>query len=200
MDILKKLFIPLNYLKIGHKQKLMLDLYLPVLCAAIVCGFYFALPVSFDVLGKNGLFENLNKSLQVMSGFYIAALGAIATFPNKNMDCFMDGGGIFLNKKELTRRQFLSYLFGYLAFLGFAVLMFSNLFSLLEPSITACHSANFKSDSFISCSLFTSLDANIIAILAIFLYILAYTSIVLTTLLGVYYLTYKIHQNKAKFV
>lgn len=200
MDILKKLFVPLNYLRIEHKLKSMLDYILPMLFSGLICILYYVLPVSIELTGDNGFVSKLNAQLQVLSGFYVAALGAIATFPNKNMDCLMDGHGLQLNGDDLTRRQFLSYLFGYLAFMGFILLLVALFVDIFKPSIEYCAMVNSYDDSLINCELINSLDSIWLNGFFLFVYLTVFLSIFFTTLLGVYYLTYKIHENKPKFV
>ena len=186
MDLLIKLFTPLNYLRIQHDQKRWLDFFMPAILSLCVCAIYVLLPVRLDLTGDKGLIATLGTYLQVLSGFYIAALAAIATFPNKNMDVEMDGVPVALNNHNLTRRQFLSYLFGYLAFIGFGLVMVGSLVQLLAPSIefySKCMPDGFKW----------------LKLAGLFFYLVCFFSIILTTLLGLYYLTDKIHENKPVF-
>jgi hypothetical protein len=187
MDILRKLFTPLRYSRIEHKQKTYVDLYIPAILAIIVCIAYIFLPVQFTIIGKEGIIKSLSAFLQVVSGFYIAALGAIATFPNKNMDVLMDGIPLQLDNHPLTRRQFLSYMFGYLAFIGFFLVLLGIFTEAISPNII--HLKNS-----INLQVFITLK-----LIFIYIYFFLFCKMLLTTLYGLYYLTEKIHEIKSEF-
>lgn len=187
MDILIKLISPLKYLLITHRQKKYVDYILPILFSFLVCVIYFLLPEQVVIFRSNGLIESLSTFIQVLAGFYIAALAAIATFPNKNIDNVTDGYPLKLNNEELTRRQFLCYMFGYLAFLGFSLVLLGKLVTSFEPSIAL---------------LLNNLEVELKFVLKItflFLYLIVFNSLILTTLYGLYYLTEKIHERKTEF-
>jgi len=187
MDILLKLFAPLNYLKIGHEQKRVLDFLLPLILGGSVAILYASLPEPFIILGDKGVLNALGGLLQFLTGFYVASLAAIATFPNKNMDDFTDGIPLKLNNTEITRRQYLSYMFGYLAFLGFLLVALGFIILVLEPSINVWASVIDARWIFISTLVF----------IAVYFYYVS--KLMLTTLYGLYYLTEKIHQTKPEF-
>lgn len=187
MYIFIKLFTPLNYLRIKHPQKRMVDIVLPAFFAFLICIVLYFLPKPIALLGQDGLISSLSGFLQVLSGFYIAALGAIATFPNKEIDKPTDGVPLKLKDLVLTRRQFLSYMFGFLAFTGFILVLFSKVVLSAEPNIMYLLSnvvGNYR--------LFLKL-------IFFFIYITVFNSLLFTTLYGLYYLTEKIHEEKSEF-
>ena len=187
MDILVKLFSPLNYLRIKHPQKRVTDFILPVTFSLIICVAFYFLPKPVALLGEKGLISSLSDFLQVLAGFYIAALGAVATFPNKNIDEPTDGTPLKLNGLPLTRRQFLSYMFGFLAFTGFILVLISKIVLSLEPNIIYLLSN-------------VSVQAKLWLKLALsFCYFAIFNSLLFTTLFGLFYLTEKIHEQKAEF-
>jgi len=187
MDILSKLVSPLKYLLIDHKQKRMVDIFLPLVFSLSICIAYVSLPVPFAILGEAGLISSLNGFVQIISGFFIAALGAIATFPNKNMDEVTDGIPLLLKGSSLTRRQFLSYMFGYLAFVGFFLVLLGILVLALTPSI------EFWSGSI------SPQYVYLLKIAFLLVYFFVFNVLLLTTLYGLYHLTEKIHENKSEF-
>ncbi|WP_126911697.1 hypothetical protein [Rhizobium chutanense] len=127
---MKQILTPLLYLRIKHPQKSRFDVWLPLILAGV---FFAAIFVSgywslvYDFSKKQSLLsDRILTLLSALSGFFVAALAAIATFNGKGLDDLMLGDtptlrhGKYKNEPEkLTRRRFLSFLFGYLAFLSF---------------------------------------------------------------------------------
>lgn len=187
MGILCNLLTPLNYLRINHSQKRLIDIVLPIVFSLLICITFYFLPKPVTILGQNGLISSLSGFLQVLAGFFIAALGAIATFPNKNIDEPTDGIPLELNGRILTRRQFLSYMFGFLAFTGFVLVLLGEIVLSAELNI-----AYFLSD----------FDEGVVLwlkLLFLFIYFTAFNSLLFTTLFGLHYLTEKIHEQKPEF-
>lgn len=187
MNILCKLFTPLNYLRIKHPQKLLIDIILPIVFSVLICVVFYFLPKPVALLGQNGLVASLSSFLQVLSGFFIAALGAIATFPNKNIDESTDGVSLELNGVVLTRRQFLSYMFGFLSFTGFVLVLISKIVLSGESNLSY---------------LLSDLDKQSVIrlkLLFLFIYFAIFNSLLFTTLFGLHYLTEKIHEEKSEF-
>ncbi len=184
MDILFKLFSPLKYWKIKHKQKQKVDALFPLISSLLFCLMYYFLPVRFELLGEKGLVATISDFIQVLTGFYIAALGAIATFPNKEIDEPTDGVPLKLGNEVLTRRQFLSYLFGYLSFAGFLFVLVSILLINVSDSL------------YLKSYLYSSSALETISIIFLFFFFLSFCSIMYTTLYGLYYLTEKVHEYK----
>lgn len=91
-------------------------------CTAILSALaVYGLPKSLNLFGEYGLVHQTNGLLQILAGFFIASLAAIATFQRQELDEIMGGDPPKLPKskghpfEELTRRRFLCLLFGYLA-------------------------------------------------------------------------------------
>lgn len=187
MDILFKLFTPLNYLRIKHPQKRLVDIVLPLVFSSLICIAFYFLPKPVALLGQNGLISSLSGFLQVLAGFFIAALGAIATFPNKDIDEPTDGIPLKLNELVLTRRQFLSYMFGFLAFTGFILVLLGKMVLSAESNIIYLLSNVSE-----QCGLWLKLVFS-------FFYFTIFNSLFFTTLFGLHYLTEKIHEEKAEF-
>jgi hypothetical protein len=186
-----KLLAPLGYLRIKHKEKLWYDLWYPLISSLIITMCYAFMEAPFSILGKSGLIPQINGLLQVLIGFYIAALAAVATFSSPTIDEPMAGDPPTIEEKyrgkwitvELIRRRFLCYLFGYLALVSFAVFGFGLSASLFTDSIIdfiAAHS--------------TPIALTLVKLLFLFSYLLVLLNLVTTTLLGLYYLSVRIHQ------
>lgn len=115
--ILSKLCTPLRYLKIKHKEKTFFDLILPLIATICFLGVNHLLPSPLLFTGEKSIISIVNGILQMLSGFYIASLAAVATFSRAEIDEEM------LNAPKLdgipvTRRLFLTHLFGYLAIIS----------------------------------------------------------------------------------
>lgn len=116
---IKKLLKPLYYLKIKHEQKLFIDIYLPLMVAALFC-FAFSYFCRNRFCRKKWFSAVGEWLLQVLMVF-VASLAAVATFQRPGMDENMRGKAPTLQGKGVTRRQYLCYMFGYLAFMSIAV-------------------------------------------------------------------------------
>lgn len=134
-----RIFVPLRFLAIKHAEKWKFELLLPALFGAL-----FASPLWFaafraDALGKFDLLGKAVGGLGLLAGFYITALAAIATFARPEMDEPMPGPVTLLHtragitdEEELTRRRFLSFLFGYLGFVALALSLLGSMFLVAD--------------------------------------------------------------------
>jgi hypothetical protein len=182
MRLLGMLFTPLNYLRITHDDKRWFDIWFPLIITSVVFAVYLMLPQNINFLGNNGLITKVNGLLQILIGFYIASLGAVATFSSPNMDHAMSGVPPKLKEKRegksknviLTRRRFLSYLFGYLAFVSLFLFGFGLVAEVIYPAINLLVTASMK-------------------MIVLIFYVMVFSNIMITTLLGLFYLTYRIH-------
>lgn len=121
---------PVAYLFIKDSSKSRIDWVMPFVVSVIVTALYSQLPNPPKFYGENGLIKELQGFLQLLPGFYLAALGAIATFNKNDLDFELPKPTpqitIRIIRSErineidigLTRRRMLSYLFGYLTFLS----------------------------------------------------------------------------------
>jgi len=127
-QLISRLWRPLVYLTIRHDQKTWYDYWLPVLFALISAGAYGVLPKSIPLVADKGLLSHIQELVKILAGFYIAALAAVATFDRPGMDSAMSGRAPQIYEirgetnypawHDVTRRRFLCYLFGYLAFVS----------------------------------------------------------------------------------
>jgi hypothetical protein len=187
MDIIYKLLAPMRYLKISNRQKRLVDFVIPIIIAILTCLISYFLPKPIALLGDKGMIDSVSGFMQVLTGFYIAALGAIATFPNPNIDSPTDGIPLKLGDKVLSRRQFLSYMFGFLSFVSFILVFFSKIIISAGSNIELLLSS------------FNPIYFNPLKYLFLFVYAYSISLIMLTTFFGLYYLTEKIHEDKAVF-
>ena len=113
--ILYQLLRPYAYLQIEHPKKYIYDWVIPFLLTAfflVICLIF----VDYDnYFSSSGLISKFLDFVEILPGFYIAALAAIATFQRNDIDQHMPNPAPKLNIKikgkdqniELTRRRFL---------------------------------------------------------------------------------------------
>ncbi len=171
--IIKKLLKPLKYLQIKHSQKRWIDFYIPIILAIIATIAICSSPVPIKLIGKDGLIGLVNGLLQMLIGFFVASLAAVATFQRKGLDEDMVGDAPTLDGKNVKRRQFICYMFGYLAFMSLLLYFGSGIFELSMGSL-----------KLVIGDIFPTVKVGLI-----FLYMSLFINIILTTLLSLYYLT-----------
>lgn len=182
-----QLFTPLGYLRITHPIKPWFDLYIPLIVTGVVFAVLMLLPGKVNLFGDSGLVAHITQLLQMLIGFYIAALAAVATFPSEVLDQGFAGDPVKLRVKrqgkkkqiEINRRRFLSYLFGYLAFESLFLFIVGMSISVLHNNL-----ATLLNEGWIS----------FIKPVFILVYLFLISNLVVTTLLGLHYLTDRIHR------
>ncbi|WP_165220357.1 hypothetical protein [Affinirhizobium pseudoryzae] len=176
----------MKYLRISHPEKIKFDLVFPVVFAC-----FFFLPVfssqfredalkGIDVLGRS------SDLLSILTGFFVASLAAVATFGGDEMNQPMPGSSPMLLKhsgsappEELTRRRFLCFLFGYLAFTSLGIYLGGFAYFAVQAYILEKYWPDSVIYSFV---VFWGL------------YGLALGNLLSNTLLGLFYLTDRIHR------
>ena len=187
INILKQLFTPINYLRINHPLKSWFDIYIPLFLTVITVSILFFLPHTPAVFGEGSIVFMITDLIKILVGFYIASLAAIATFPRVEMDELISGDSATLVVErrgklktiELTRRRFLCYLFGYLAFVGMFLYFSGSAASMLKSSFQELISPTYLLwIKWVFISGFTFITFNLF----------------ITTLLGLHYMTDRIHR------
>lgn len=187
----RQLLGPLLYLRIHQgmslfRSKRVYDWIIPIMLTSITVTMTFYYMPQMKIFTDRGIVGGFQKLLEVLVPFYIAALAAVATFDRKGLDEEMKGEPVYLEIRKagnesriitLTRRQFICYLFGYLAFLSlilFVLILFCNL----------------TTDD-LSVILYTKIGvyAFYLKIMLSWLFLLAIWQLIITTLLGVYFLS-----------
>ncbi|NVJ58208.1 MAG: hypothetical protein HWE19_17780 [Vibrionaceae bacterium] len=174
---LQKLSKPLSYLTIKHDQKFIVDALLPMLLAALSFFLIVSSKHDFNIVGDKGLIDHVNGLLQMLVGFFVASLAAVATFQRPGMDEPMQGIPPTLNGRGLTRREFLCYMFGYLAFVSIVTYLFSGVVKLSLPALKLTLSSNIY---------------EMTSQLGLFGYLVVVFNILITTLLALFFLTDRI--------
>lgn len=190
-----QLSAPLNFLRINHgevkSRKLIYDLYIPLFVSLLITIGVIATDSFDSILKDQGVYESIASLLNLLSAFFIAALAAIATFQNSEVDLQMKAKGDSnrtyitgfdehgdVKKHFLTRRQYLCYLFGYLAFITICFLIVVMIFKGVNQTISKYV---FEHAIFVGSCIF------------VFLFYFVLVQITLLTLLGLSFLTEKVN-------
>jgi hypothetical protein len=187
MSVLSQLLTPISYLKIRQEVKPWFDWYVPLIITVVSFSILFALPKEVSVFGEAGLVFFITDLIKVLTGFYIASLAAIATFNKESMDELLAGSpaelmidrGTGPKLAKLSRRRFLCYLFGYLAFMSLAIYFIGAAVSLVAGSFA---------------SLSGSILGDCLKWVFVFVYLFFTANLLTTTLLGLHFMTDRIHR------
>lgn len=134
--------------------------------------------ISFRFFDNGGLLTSASSLFGILIGFFITALAAVATFSNKTVDKRLNGHGAFVKGVELTRRQFLCFLFGYLTFLSFSLFFVSMACAAVHGKGWGQHLGQYE-----AC----------IRLGSLFLFSFALAHLFCICLLGMHYLIYRLH-------
>ena len=124
---MNELFTPLLFLRVKHAVKPFYDVVYPLVFAVAAGSIILWWPHEFALVGQDSLVQALNSLIGILIGFYIAALAAVATFDRPEMDELMKGDPATLDLPGrdtpllLTRRIFLTLLFGHLTLVSIMV-------------------------------------------------------------------------------
>lgn len=191
---LRQISTPLRYWSIRQKKpdrKLFFDLYLPLLTgvvAAIVCHIF---DLYSSILSENGVYSNLVRILELLAAFFIAALAAVSTFQNSEVEGYLRGNErnpltipVWVASRNefvrvrVTRRQFLCHMFGYLAFI--------TIIFIAAVNIARFFISNFQLP-------FNDLIISVVNFILAFGFWAAVANIFFTTLMGLAFLTDRLH-------
>jgi hypothetical protein len=190
---IRRLLQPLDYLRIEHPTKRKYDLWIPLAIAVPFGSWLSFAPGPPNIFGNGGLLPNAGGLLQILAGFYIASLAAVATFNKPSMDLPMPGDPPtltliergHLRRVSLSRRRFLSVMLGYMAFISLLLYIVGLL------SIVSAGSVK----QIVPKAYYLSLRATFV-----FSYTLCASNLFITTLLGLYYMADRIHRPDARDV
>jgi hypothetical protein len=136
---------PLHYVAIRHPLKKVVDLWAPLAasCGGTIVVMSFS---GLNLFGTSGLVPGINSLLQIMAGFFITSLAVISTFNGSiyKMDDVFEGEPALLFGKSLTRRQFLSHLFAYLALCSIAFYFMGIAGVAVATSIQNSHAYHYR--------------------------------------------------------
>lgn len=150
LDALRVLLSPLKYLRARSETKPYWDWGIPLTASAIMVWVYIILPSPLPLATEKGLFASVNQLLQVLVGFYIAALAAVASLNSVALDQPVEGDPVTIVQRGsvqpvlLNRRRLISLMFAYLSFtsismyaVGVLAMLGSATFNELVPAYLA---------------------------------------------------------------
>lgn len=119
-----RILYPIQYFRLSNKDKQRIDVWPTLALAVLLAGPFVFLsgPSFFHV---DGFLDKVLSLTSGLTGFYVAALVAAATFTHPDLDKVIKSGPISLITKDangdvinepLTRREFACTIFGYLSF------------------------------------------------------------------------------------
>lgn len=187
---IRQLATPFRYLRIRYGRgflhsKFVYDWTLPVILAAASVWLSLAYSPHTKLFAERSLIGAFQKLLEILVPFYIVALAAVAAFDiGSTLDQKMKGEPATLTMrhsragnivKELTRRQFICYLFGYLSTVSLAVYVTVLICNFIEDGIAeACYRMIGEATPYLKAAI-------------MFMFMLALWQIIITTLLGIYF-------------
>jgi hypothetical protein len=144
------------------------------------------LQYSDGIFSEKGVVGGFQKLLEILVPFYIVALAAVATFARDGLDAPMKGRPATLNIRHaqgnwvehiLTRRQFICYMFGYLAFLSLVLFV-----GILFLNLVSQKSGVVASETF-------GKYLQFVKVAVIYIFMVPIWQMIVTTLLGVYFMS-----------
>jgi hypothetical protein len=185
----RQLMTPVRYLRIRQgvslfKSKAVYDWVLPIIIS--IPATYIGYKYSDGIFSEKGVVGGFQKLLEILVPFYIVALAAVATFARDGLDAPMKGRPATLNIRHaqgnwvehiLTRRQFICYMFGYLAFLSLVLFV-----GILFLNLVSQKSGVVASETF-------GKYLQFVKVAVIYIFMVPIWQMIVTTLLGVYFMS-----------
>ncbi|MHC9237382.1 hypothetical protein ACX9MO_17290 [Pseudooceanicola sp. 502str34] len=183
-----KVFTVFSFLRLRSPDIFWYQWIYPTAVFALVFGGFQLWGDHFLAFDKDKLISDVNALMGILIGFYIAALAAVSSFSNENLDQVMKGRPPTLTtvrrseeiKETLTRRRFLAILFGYCATL--AIILYA--FGVLQAHLTVSQPAELWAQ--------TALSFATQVAWGFYVWIIA--SLLVVTLLGLHYLVERMHR------
>lgn len=194
-DLRYELFRGLAYRSIEHRWQFAYTTALPISFSATITLIYWLVPEKLGLLGKDGILASALSIVSTLPGFYFAGLAAVSTFGGADMDKDMPSPAPELTirhkgveiKTVLSRRKYMSYLFSYLVFISFALCGLILSLNSFQPSL-------INLAEFVSAWKYGANVAPAGEFFCVFVLALLASSLAITTLQGLFFLSERIHQ------
>jgi hypothetical protein len=187
----KQLLAPFRYLRIkqGHDilhSKVVFDWVFPIVLALISSSVTMFFPTKGTIFSEHGIIGGFQRLLELLIPFYIVALAAVATFERKGLDDVMKGHPAVLTLRRasgeraehfLTRRQFICYLFGYLASCSLCLFVIILMCGLWEEKLARMAMVVFGA------------WITYMKVVVLLVFLIPIWQIIITTLLGVFFMS-----------
>jgi hypothetical protein len=183
-----KIFTVFSFLQLRSPDIFWYQWVYPTVMFAVVFGGFQWWGDQFLSFDTDKLIGDINAFMGILVGFYVAALAAVSSFSNENLDQVMKGRAPTLTtvrkgnktKETLTRRRFLAIIFGYCATL--AIILYA--FGVLQVHLTVMQPAAPWAQTIMTFA----------GQAAWGLYIWIISSLLVVTLLGLHYLVERMHR------
>lgn len=190
-----RLFRPLRYFALRNREKSALDFW-GASTIALVLLIPFLLVPEASFFRAGGFLDRLIGLMSALTGFFVAALVAAATFAHPDLDREMSSGAVEMQVSDddgprwqrLTRREWACAIFGYLSFASF---VFSVAAAIAVPIATSGPEAPIWLPDRVELFLTSWPQQLRYAAMAVFLVPLGH--IMTATGLGIYYLMDRLH-------
>ncbi len=181
MKSITHFFTCLLFLRIKNPSLRIFQFWVPIILTIGAILLLNHIPNKSVLFNTGGLVDEINNLLNIMIGFYITSLAVVATFDNDNVDSEIKGiHKTTLKGKTISRRSFLCYLFGYCAFISIVIYILG-----LLPALFGVNEINIHSlKPYLECFKFGWA----------IIYFFSLASLLSATLLGLHYLTDRIHR------
>lgn len=186
-----RIVFPLRYFRIHNTEMGHINLW-PTLVLAAVIALPFLIVPGASFFRDHGFLDKLLALTSALTGFYIAALVAAATFTHDDLDKVIVLGSVSLPlkvdgevvEKPLTRRQFACAIFGYLAFSAMIL-------SLLSALFVGMSGADFS--AFLSTDTFLIVRGAFVVAFS-----MGIAHLIVATCLGLYYMMDRLYRRDPK--
>jgi hypothetical protein len=187
---IRQLATPFRYLRIryGHgllRSKFVYDWVIPLILSVLTVWLSLTYSPHAKMFAEKSLIGAFQKLLEILVPFYIVALAAVAAFDAGGaLDQKMKGSSAIIalrhsdgitRDKELTRRQFICYLFGYLSTASLVVYITILICNFIDEGIGRFFYSTFKTNT------------HYLKIAVLFGFMLVLWQIIVTTLLGIFF-------------
>lgn len=129
---------PFLFLKVHFLQKNLVIWFIPATISLVVVSLTYWLSIDVAISGQDGLLSQLTTLLTIAGGFFVTSLTLLLTNDHPVLNSYFVGEPkphIVSETEPLTRKRFLSLLFGYLSSLSFALVAVCLLLNLFASSL-----------------------------------------------------------------
>lgn len=180
--MIKILTSPFKFLFVVYPGGHTLSCILPLILSSVTVYLTIFLDLDIPITGDDGILKAAIGIFTISGGFYVAVLAVFAATNDKMLNSYFVGDKkpfIRGENEDLTRKRFLSLLFGYLAFLSFALVTVSSIVTVYKGAYLKLEPSQFK-----------TIAPYVLGYIGSFL---AY-QLFLLSLVGLYYLTDRLHR------
>lgn len=182
---------PLRYLRLRSEagRLIWLQDVFATLALVVIVTAPFVLVGKANFIHKDGFVDKIGSFSSVLTGFYVAGLVAVATFPRQKngLDAVINFGKIKLSTNDgwefLTRREYICSLFGYLSTISLCLTVFSIISIIITSSLP-----NFSFVKFELLSYNVSIDRRFIRLIVMISVNIPICHLAVSTFRGLYYL------------